>query len=27
VRADGWLRVPEADTGLAAGAEVSVNLY
>ena len=27
VRADGWLRVPEADTGLASGAEVSVTLY
>jgi molybdopterin biosynthesis enzyme len=27
VRADGWLRVPEADTGLAAGAEVEVELY
>jgi molybdopterin molybdotransferase len=27
VRADGWLHVPEADTGLASGAEVSVNLY
>ena len=27
VRADGWFCVPEADTGLAAGAEVSVTLY
>jgi molybdopterin molybdotransferase len=27
VRADGWFRVPEADTGLAAGAEVEVELY
>jgi molybdopterin molybdotransferase len=27
VRADGWLRVPEADTGLAAGVEVEVELY
>jgi molybdopterin molybdotransferase len=27
VRADGWFRVPEADTGLAAGAEVCVELY
>jgi molybdopterin molybdotransferase len=27
VRADGWLRVPEADTGLAAGTEVEVTLY
>jgi len=27
VRADGWFRVPEADTGLGAGAEISVNLY
>jgi molybdopterin molybdotransferase len=26
-RADGWFCVPEADTGLAEGAEVSVNLY
>ena len=26
-RADGWFRVPEADTGLAAGAEVEVWLY
>jgi molybdopterin molybdotransferase len=27
VRADGWFRVPEADTGLAAGVEVCVELY
>jgi molybdopterin molybdotransferase len=27
VRADGWLRVPEADTGLGAGVEVDVSLY
>jgi molybdopterin molybdotransferase len=27
VRADGWFRVPEADTGLAEGAEVEVELY
>jgi molybdopterin molybdotransferase len=27
VRADGWLCVPEADTGLAAGVEVEVRLY
>ena len=27
VRADGWFCVPEADTGLAAGAEVDVRLY
>jgi molybdopterin molybdotransferase len=27
VRADGWLRVPEADTGLAAGTDVEVALY
>ena len=27
VRADGWIRVAEADTGLAAGAEVEVALY
>jgi molybdopterin molybdotransferase len=27
VRADGWFRVPEAATGLAAGAEVEVMLY
>jgi molybdopterin molybdotransferase len=27
VRADGWLCVPEADTGLAAGVEVDVRLY
>jgi molybdopterin molybdotransferase len=27
VRADGWFRVPEADTGLAAGSEVEVCLY
>jgi molybdopterin molybdotransferase len=27
VRADGWLCVPEADTGLGAGVEVSVTLY
>jgi molybdopterin molybdotransferase len=27
VRADGWLRVPEPDTGLGAGSEVEVTLY
>jgi molybdopterin molybdotransferase len=27
VRADGWVCVPEADTGLAAGVEVTVTLY
>jgi molybdopterin molybdotransferase len=27
VRADGWVCVPEADTGLAAGVEVDVSLY
>jgi molybdopterin molybdotransferase len=27
VRADGWFAVPEADTGLGAGAEITVNLY
>ena len=27
VRADGWIRVAEADTGLAAGTEVEVELY
>jgi molybdopterin molybdotransferase len=27
VRADGWIRVAEPDTGLAAGVEVSVSLY
>jgi molybdopterin molybdotransferase len=27
VRADGWFCVPEADTGLAEGAEVLVRLY
>jgi molybdopterin molybdotransferase len=26
-RADGWFRVPEADTGLGAGTEVEVMLY
>jgi molybdopterin molybdotransferase len=27
VRADGWFRIPEAATGVGAGAEVEVTLY